>query len=434
MQRLNLPAKRSALLRLILLVTPVVLNSQTADKPAFGQWAKWKADAKIVPVLSFQLWSTYTSGQEVYNKQTKQYEAVDNRLNFQFRRARFGFRAQPYERLKFNLVGFYDLLGRDLLSATLGGQNNSRNVGIFDAFMDWKVTPGSELLYLTGGLFRPQFSRESITSAWNVSSFEKSMSQTYIREHLTGVGTGRSMGVNLGGLWLPSGKKWGLQYNLGLFDPAFKAFGNASAGSPASPLLAGRVVLYLGDPEQEQYRIGYQINYFNERKGLSLAGSGAWQGNSPLADQSYAAEADFLLNWGALNLDGEVNWMIREQADQSYTSRTGHLRAGCNFTAGTHYFLEPVVMMMFFRGALDADNQTLAAALGESSGEETTLDAGINWYLNRNNLKLALHYTWNKGDAGAAGEGSTVNAYFNQSGVGAIRRGNWLGLGLNASF
>ena len=49
-------------------------------------------------------------------------------------------------------------------------------------------------------------------------------------------------------------------------------------------------------------------------------------------------------------------------------------------------------------------------------------------------LKVLLHYTWRAGDPGAAGDGATVNEYFYQSGVGAIRRGNWIGLGINAIF
>ena len=69
-----------------------------------------------------------------------------------------------------------------------------------------------------------------------------------------------------------------------------------------------------------------------------------------------------------------------------------------------------------------------------SAGEETTFDAGVNWFLDGKNLKLALHYTWRSGDPGDAGDGSQVNAFFSQSGVGAIRRGNWLGLGLSAIF
>ncbi len=70
----------------------------------------------------------------------------------------------------------------------------------------------------------------------------------------------------------------------------------------------------------------------------------------------------------------------------------------------------------------------------QSYGEETTYDAGINWYLDGKNLKVLLHYTWRSGDPGEAGPGSQANMFFSQNGLGAIRRGNWLGLGVNAIF
>jgi hypothetical protein len=68
------------------------------------------------------------------------------------------------------------------------------------------------------------------------------------------------------------------------------------------------------------------------------------------------------------------------------------------------------------------------------AGSEQTIDLGINWYLNKRDLVIQLHYTLHDGDAGDANPGNTVNAYFNQATIGAIRRGNWLGLGFNAIF
>ena len=91
-------------------------------------------------------------------------------------------------------------------------------------------------------------------------------------------------------------------------------------------------------------------------------------------------------------------------------------------------------MVMNFNGAKNAAEQADAAALRMSAGSEKTFDAGINWYLDRKNLKLMLHYTWRSGDPGDAGDGSQVNMYFSQSGIGAIHRGDWLGVGLNAIF
>lgn len=287
--------------------------------------------------------------------------------------------------------------------------------------------------------------RESITAAWAVNSFEKSMSQNYVRTHLVGTGPGRATGLNLGGLmqWdMGFVKKAALNYNLGIFNPVTAELSGTSSGKKFSPLVAGRVSLSLGDPELTKYGIAYDINFFNKRRGGSLDFNFSSQGATDLFKSSRAFGPGLLFNWGPLNLDGEWIWLVREGKrtlengdvrNFTVTSRTGHFRVGANIPAG-RFVIEPTVLAMQFDGAMDASGQADAAAVKESSGQETTFDAGLNWYLDGKNLKLMVHYTWRKGDAGDAGDGSQVNMYFSQNGVGAIRRGDWLGVGLNAIF
>ncbi|MCB9289695.1 MAG: hypothetical protein H6560_20495 [Lewinellaceae bacterium] len=411
----------------------------------FQNWLKKKEGFRIEPFMMLQLWSSYSVGQEVYNPEQNQYESVDDRLNVQLRRARLGFKAEPYEGLQFTIAGAYDLIGRDVLAGLVGGTNNGSipNFGIWDAFFQWKIKKNSEAFNLVGGYFRPQLSRESITSGWSVNSMEKSMSQNYIRRHLVGAGPGRALGINLGGLLLEEGRSVGLNYNIGIFNPVTLANNGNSSGSAFAPLVVGRAVVYLGDPEMDKYKIGYDINYYGKRKGLSVGFGGSWQGKTDVFESSYAAEADVLFNWGPVNIDGDWNFMWREGSrlspdDQvrsfTYASNTGHLRLGYNIIAGKKAFLEPSFMLMQFNGAKGLTGQADAKAVGAFSGSERTYDAGINWYLNKKHLKLMLHYTWREGDAGEAGPGFTGNQYFSQSEVGAIHRGNWLGLGLNAIF
>lgn len=412
-------------LSFLLLLSPFFAFSQTG----FTNRLKPKEGAKIEPFLAVQLWSAYSMRQEVFDADAKRYLPAGDRFNAFFRRGRAGLKANPYDNLSFTFIAAFDGLGRDALNAALGPANNltAPQLSLWEAFLQWKAGK----VNLTAGYFRPQLSRESITAAWGVNSMEKAMSQTYIRKHLTGIGTGRAPGLNLGGLILPEGKNWGLNYNVGIFNPVYQAYGGNSTGFRFSPVLVGRAVLYLGDPEQTQYSTSYQINYFGERKGISIAGGGAWQGKTALFEGSYAASADLLFNWGALNLDGEWNWMWRDD----YFSQTGHIRAGYNLALNQRYFLEPVFMVMQFTGAPNLQGQARAKALGASSGSETTFDAGINWHLNKSRLKLMLHYTWHQADAGEAeGTAFTGNAFFSEPGVGAIRRGNWLGLGVNAIF
>ncbi len=423
----------------------LLLAASVGAQSDFEHWLKKKDKLNIEPFMMVQLWSSYTTDMEVYNEGIEQYEAVDSRLNVLLRRARLGFRAQPYEGLKFTLVGAYDLVGRDALSGLSGGANNGSlpEFGIWDAFLQWKISKKSEAFHLVGGYFRPQLGRESITSGWSVNSMEKSMSQNYIREHLVGTGPGRAVGLNLGGLLLPDDGEIGLNYNIGIFNPHTLANNGNSVGAEFAPLFVGRAVLYLGDPEMNNYKIAYDINYYGQRKGLSLGFGGSWQGRTETFEASYATEVDMLLNWGPLNFDADWNFMWREGQrplpddkvrDFTYASNTGHLRLGYNLVLQDKYFLEPTFMLMQFNGPASLVEQADAASVDASSGSERTYDAGINWYLNKKHLKLMLHYTWREGDAGEAGPGFTGNLYFSQSSVGAIRRGNWWGLGVHAVF
>jgi hypothetical protein len=426
---------------LAMLLTAAGLDGQEG----FAHWLKEKEGAKVQPFMQLQLWSSYSMGQEVYNADSARYEPADDRLNFMLRRARLGFRAAPYEGVQVLFMGAYDLIGQDVMAAHIGNPNNGAipRFGVWDAFFQWKIKPGNEAFNLTGGHFRPQFSREAITSGWAVPSIEKAMSQNYIRTHLVGTGPGRAMGLNLGGLLLDEGRQLGLNYNLGIFTPLIIANSGNSTGQAFAPLAVARAVVYLGDPEMEEYKISYDINYFGQRRGVSLGFSGAWQGSTALFESSYAAEADVLLNWGPLNVDAEWNFMWREgnrnMADdirRSFVTATnaGHARLGYNLVLGDKYFLEPTLMLMQFNGANSRERQADAKTVGVSSGREYTYDLGVNWHLNQRKLKVLLHYTWHEGYAGEAAPGFTGNMYFNQPGLGPIRRGNWVGLGVHAIF
>lgn len=421
-----------------------VSQSQEAP-PAFDKWLKFKEGFQIEPFLMFQLWSLYSINEEIYQPSTQAYEPVDDRINVQLRRARIGFRAQPFEDLRLTVLTAYDLIGRDALTGTVGGTNNASvpALGIWDAFLEWRLIPKSERLFLTGGYFRPQYSRESITGAWAVSSMEKSMSQNYLRRHLTGFGPGRAMGINLGGLFQEKEALVAINYNVGLFTPSYLSRGGITTGNRFSPVWAGRLALSIGDPEWERYALNYNQNFYSQRKGVTLALNGAWQGQTDVFRSSAAVAADLLFNWGPWNMDAEVNRLSRRgerpgggngQAEFQSAQFTGHLRGSYNWVVGGKAFLEPVFMVMFFDGPMDAQGQADAALLRMSSGSEQTLDAGLNWHLQQRRLKLLLHYTWRLGDPGAAGDGAQVNMYFTESGVGAIRRGNWLGLGMHAIF
>jgi len=237
-------------------------------------------------------------------------------------------------------------------------------------------------------------------------------------------------------------EKLGIQYHLGIFNPVYIAFNGNSVGKKFAPLLTARTVFYIGDPEQKKFKIGYDINYYGQRNGLSLGLAGAWQGKTELFSESRAANLDILFNWGQLNLDADWNLMWREgeleiadneSAPIDYFSQTGHIRVGYNVII-KKAFLEPTAMIMFFEGGTSEEEHQNAIALGSFSGKDYTLDVGVNWYLNKKHLKILLHSTHQFGELGEISEGTTPNQFFSQGGVGAIKRGDWIGMGIHAIF
>jgi hypothetical protein len=285
--------------------------SASTDSTRADIWVKPRAGALLKPSAMVQTWATYTFGQELYDPQRQDYVPVDNRLNVYLRRARLLFRGEPYEGLQYYLSMHFDQAGHDLLSATQGPNNmNEPTVGIWDAFVQYRLPFAGDALHLTAGWFRPQFQRESITTGWGVSSLEKAMSQNYVRTHLTGRGPGRATGLNLGGMI--KGERMALLYNTGLFNPLLTGLGGNSVGIHYAPLLSGRLSLQLGDPEMSSYGISYTTNYFGKRKGLSIDVNIARQGQTDQFQVSNAWGTGFLFNHGDWVIDGEWVWMARK--------------------------------------------------------------------------------------------------------------------------
>lgn len=395
---------------------------------------------KIKAFVGFQFWSSYTLGQEVYSEESMTYTPVKNRFNTQLRRSRIGVKGEPFNNIKFNLTGALDLVGRDLLSATIGGGNNgsSPSFRLWNAYVQWKIKEKSDAFHLTVGYMVPQIGRESISSALKVSSIEKSISQFYLRKHLTGIGPGRSMGINLGGYLLENKNRYNISYDLGLFNPLYESFSGNSLGYQPSLLTTGRVVFHLGDSEHAQYSIGHKVNYGGQRNGISIAFAGAYQGKTDIFNSNTTYGVDMLMNWGNLNIDGEWYRLLKTGQKEFSTfqvnSQTGYIRMSYNIARKNNRILEPTFMYGFFRGPMTLVDQELAVSVKDHAGVDSYLDIGINLHFNKS-VKLMLHYVYNTGSAGDSSDlVPSFNNYYQQSGLGAIKRGNWLGLGLITMF
>ncbi|MBR9923181.1 MAG: hypothetical protein GYB31_20315 [Bacteroidetes bacterium] len=423
------------LLLLLICVIPFSASAQE-DKGLLGKLENFEINHSV----GVQIWSTYTMGQDIFNEVTGKYEAVDNRFNTQLRRSRISLKGKAYERIKFNFTAAVDAMGRDLLSGTEGPANNGPSpfIRIWNFFVQWQLIRESEDLYLTAGYFVPQIGRESITAGLRTGSMEKSWSQNYMRRHIVGTGPGRAMGINLGGILSSEEVNFHVGYDAGIFSPVFQSLNGNSTGINSTPMVSGRVALYFGDKESDSYTLGHKVNYLGKRKGLTLGVAATTQGETDLFTSNSAFGIDLLFNYGNLNLDGEWTWLQREgefgnTSPFSVSSQTGYARIGYNLNLRNGYIIEPVVMWVAFLGETDEASQAYAASAGSLFGEEETIELGANLYFNPD-LKLSLFYTLRNGDLGAADEGAQINNYYSQGGVGAIRRGNWVGLGLVAIF
>lgn len=359
----------------------------------------------IQPTASIQLWSIYTINEQERLVANGPLEPVSNRLNFTARRARFGFKGTPYKNFSYLLTLHYDNLGRDRFSATRAGTNDGQ-VGVIDAYMGWKISKKTDNAILTFGYFRPQISRESITGDLIANSFDKSIAQSYIRQHMVGKGFGRAMGLNLGGQRKDG--YFSVNYNLGLFNNNTTSSATETSGKYWSPLLAGRLALTFGEPEMDKYSLNYNINFFNKRKGITIGLNGTSQGKTDAFNSNQITGVDVLLNYLNVNIDGEWFWLHRKQEGIANEAQTGHIRASYNLIVQRKIFLEPVLMTSVFYG----NNG------GSFNGKDLEYNAGVNWYLNKNNLKLSLHYVWQDGHGKTGFSDGT-----------SFRKGNYAGLG-----
>ncbi len=413
----------------------IFLSLQAQTNKDKKDWLTKMEEYKIKFSLGVQLWSTYTLNQEVYDQADGRYERVDNRFSTELRRSRLALSGQPYTFLKFNFVGSLDFVGRDVLSATQAGANNGASpiFRIWNAFVQWNLFPKADFLHVTMGYLPPQIGRESMTAALRVTSMAKAWTQNYLRRHLVGTAPGRAMGLNLGGLFFSKGSSVALSYDFGLFNPTYHSFLGNSVGVRTAPLFSGRIVLHLGDPEFSKYTIGHQVNSFNRRNGVSIGLAAARQGETEIFDDNTAVSLDWLINWTSLNIDGEWTLLDRSQRDLKTNVTTGYFRVSNNIPLAKDHILEPVFCVSGLKGPLDALEQRMAVRLRSFAGTDFIYSIGMNYYFNPD-LRLSLNYSWQSADVGDARPGATFNNYLFQDGVGAIRRGNWLGTGIVAIF
>lgn len=338
------------------------------------------ADAYIDINFYLQWWNVVTldyAGQD-----------LSPRYDVFVRRGRLGVSGKLNANLFYAFSFAYDGVGKDSLTASAGIPNQEDNTTFFprDIYFCYQFHP---LLNVTVGYFRPKAGKESIySSSFNISQ-EKSWASFQPRIHLVGRGIGRETGVNVGGLM--TGKKGGVLYDFGIFDANHPSImGDRSVWSP---LLTGRVVAYIGDPEYDTYPMAYVQSGYGKRKGLSVGANIGYQNKTQLFKNNMLTGVDAQLNYNKLDLLFEYNWLYRSTFLQSgfLTTRDDFLtlKAAWNMVHEKNTIIQPTIMY-----SSENPSHRLIPFVNEYTGsiKQFVFGAGVNWLLKKDKFKLGLHY------------------------------------------
>lgn len=340
----------------------------------------------IQPILAIESWGLYSKPED---KGEDDYPA---RTDLMFRRFRFGAKGTPYNWLSYSFQFHIDRFGEDVYIPVKGAYSG---IGVWNAYLTAKILKGSQLLNLHVGYYWAGISREYITSAYAVGSLDKTRANWFLRHFITGKGNGIESGIGLGGL-----KNWnefGVSYRFGIYEPA--AF---TSPQYASKLYTGRVSFSLGDAEQQCYKYLVSGNSWRKRNGITIGAGLATQRNGSLTDStyfshSYAYGADFLIERKGLRIEGEYYMFTREADNLSeFNGAQYHIRFGYSLII-QNKFMEPVISYDKYSGS--GNNR-----LYKYIGVDNTWDFGLNWYLNKDNLKLAIHYVLQDGTISNTGD------------------------------
>jgi hypothetical protein len=402
-------------------IIPVVIGLSLACAWAGPKFSFNEAKSTLEITQMYQFWAIGMPDPQTVPEPEK-------RLDFYIRRARLGFKGQAFPRLDYQTQFAYDNLGKDPYTGTIGSPQKLENTEfrVWDAYFMCHLD--SAFANITFGLFRPEVSREFLGLYSAVPSLEYALTYYYLRDHLDTRPTARETGVNLGGLYADSTRMWGVSYNLGVFDAAQEKNSDLKGSLKWSPLVTGRISVSFGDTDSYKYKLNPDNNFFGRRRGVTIGAYGTHQGKvNELYDpkdtviissgiltqktkgykggfkRNNVYGTDLLVNFAGFELDGEYSFLRREFSDafraayptavkKSVTmDKVWHIRGGYSFPLPKDMFIEPSVMYTRFDGD--------SASMTYPGGVDHQLDIGVNWYVNKNALKVSTHYVSQDGRA-----------------------------------
>lgn len=331
----------------------------------------------------------------------------DPRYDMFIRRGRIGLNGKIAGKLSYGTTFSYDGIGKDKYTVSQGGLLNSDENFRFvlrDGFLSFN---SSRLLNITLGYFRPRLGKEAIYSSWFCISQEKSLPNNQPRMHVLGRAIGRETGINIGGIKTIN-KSLNLLYDVGYFDTNGPLItGNDSIKKPVK---TARAVLMIGDPEMKDYSLVYYQSGYGQRKGISLGINASHQGETSIFKENMFFGADIQLNYGPLDIVLEQNWMYRESTLSSTqtiktTDQVNSAKMAWNFIQKNNTIIQPSLML----SSESPDKQFVGQNPFTKSSKQYVIDAGVNWLINKDRLKLGLHFVNGKIDIDSNKEYMYIN-------------------------
>lgn len=365
---------KSKLLWLVVLLPISKIQADTSEKEKSA-----KAINTFKPMAIAEIWSTYSYGESKNN------ETYAPQLDLHFRRLKFGGKGKANDRLTYNFLLHADRLGENTYAST---KNSYQGLGLWHAMMSARLSPHSDALNLVAGYYNIAVSRSSYTSCKALGTLDKAQTDWYLRKFLTGKGNGIESGMGIGGY--SNLERLHLDYRASIFIP------QATQHPHGSPLLyTGRISLNSEKTPAFNYLIKHQ-NWVKQ-KNISCALGAAYQQNGYINDSirfthSAALGSDMHLHYQGLILEGSLYQLFREAENiPDFSATLWHIKALYNFTVKTQH-LEACCSYQNYR-------TEGSKSLFKHIGDDTSMDLGLNWYINKDKVKMTLHYIMQSGTA-----------------------------------
>jgi hypothetical protein len=304
-----------------------------------------------------------------------------------FRRIRFGANGKIARQINYNISLAGDRWGIDANSPE-GGKH--KGIFLWNAYLSGKIFSSNDLLFLHAGYLPTTVSRESNTSTWFVSSFDKAYTDGILRKFISGKFNGIESGIAFGGNYHLT--YTGFMYRVGLHFPEKYSFTGYQ-----NPLFTGRVVFIAGEPEQKFYKYMLSGNPYYQRKGISIGLGASHQKNrrnkriadSLLFKSNASTGLDLLFEMNFLKLDASYYYMFR---GYDYTNRTSnkaewHVRFSMRKLFSEKSCLQTIFMLSSMSGT----------GFSYETNEYEQMDIGCNLYFAKTKCKIGVHYIHQNG-------------------------------------